>query len=134
MLNVKKNLLFNINRNLKFILIHLNIMEKFKNNLSTLRILSCCSKKTRGKILKSSKKELIRAINECILNTLNGNIKLSPIQKKILEKHKYILRKLINNKFIGTKKKILIQKGGFLQFILPSAITLISSILENLKK
>jgi hypothetical protein len=109
-------------------------MEKLKKNLPTLKILSCCSKKLRTKIIKSSKKDLIKAINECIINTLNGNVKLTEEEKSKLERHKYLLRKLLKQKFVGTKKKILIQNGGFLQVLLPSAISLISNILENLQK
>ena len=109
-------------------------MEKLENNLPSLKILSCCSKKIRSKILKSSNKDLIKAIKECIINTLNGNIKLSDREKKLLQKHKYLLRKLLRNKFVGTNRKILIQNGGFLQVLLPSAISFISHIIENLRK
>jgi hypothetical protein len=106
-------------------------MEKLKNNLPYLKILSCCSKKIRINILNSSNKDLINVINECIINTLNGNVKLTEKDKEKLAKHKYLLRKLIKNKFVGTKKEILIQKGGFLQILLTSAISLIENILEN---
>ena len=49
---------------------------------------------------------------------------------KKLRKYKHILRKVCKNN-INKNKKLLIQEGGFLQFILPAATSLISLILES---
>jgi hypothetical protein len=105
-------------------------MEKLKKNLETLKLLCDCKKKVKHNILKRGKKDLILAINECVLNTLNGNVELTKREKEKLEKFKYTLRKLLKKKSIQYKKKILIQEGGFLQVLLPSAISLIGSLLE----
>ena len=109
-------------------------MEKLKNNLNKLKFLSNCNKQLLTNILKSADKELIQSLNECVLNTLNGNIKLSVDERKKLEKFKYSLRKLLQIKPFYKKKKFLVQKGGFLQILLPSAIALISTLLENIIK
>lgn len=109
-------------------------MEIVENNLENLKKLSCCNKKTRDKIIKYCKKDLIQAINECIYNTLIGNIQLDQNIKNKLTRHKYCLRKIINNKTIKKKKELILQNGGFLQSLLPSAIVLITSILNNLSK
>ena len=66
------------------------------------------------------------------MNTLNGNVELGPRDKEKLEKFKYSLRKLLKKKSIKLKKKILLQEGGFLQVLLPSAITLIGTLIEHL--
>ena len=93
--------------------------------------LSCdCKKKIKHNILKRGKRDLILAINECVLNTLNGNVELTKKEREKLEKFKYSLRKLLKKKSIQYKKKILLQEGGFLQVLLPSAISLIGSLLE----
>ena len=102
-------------------------MEKLKKNLDKLKFLSNCNKKLFSKILISADKELIQTLNECVINTLNGNVNLSVLEKKKLERFKYSLRKFLNIKAIKRKKEYLIQKGGFLQILLPSAITLIST-------
>ena len=66
------------------------------------------------------------SINECVLNTLN--VELTRKESEALEKFKYLLRKLLKRKSI--KLKILLQEGGFLQVLLPSAISLIGTLLE----
>ena len=107
-------------------------MEKLKKNFENLKLLSDCNKKIRNHIIKKGDKDLILSINECVLNTLNGNVKLTFTEKEKLKKFKHTLRKLLKRKSILNKKKILIQEGGFLQVLLPSAISLISTIIEHL--
>jgi hypothetical protein len=106
-------------------------MEKLKNNFENLNLLASCSKKIKDSLIKKGERDLILSINECVINTLNGNITLSPKEKLKLKKYKYSLRKLLKNKSIHKKKKILIQEGGFLQILLPSAISLISTLLDT---
>jgi hypothetical protein len=109
-------------------------MEKLKHNLDKLKILSCCNKKNRIKILKEGNKDFILCICECILNTLNGNIKYPPKVFEKLKKNKYVLRKINKIKKVKEKKDFLIQKGGFLHYLLPAAISVITSLIENLRK
>ena len=109
-------------------------MEKLKNNFEKLNLLANCSKKIKDSLIRKGEKDLILSLNECVINTLNGNIALAPKEKFKLKKFKYSLRKLLKNKSIQKKKKILIQEGGFLQILLPSAITLISALLETFVK
>lgn len=87
----------------------------------------------KDKLIKKGEKKLIDCIDECVYNTLNGNVKLSPKDKIRLSKYKYSLRKLLNKKNQKDKKKVIIQEGGFLRILLPSAIALISSLLNNQK-
>ena len=108
-------------------------MDKLNKNLNNLKTLSCCSKKIKDKLIKKGEKKLIDCIDECVYNTLNGNVKLSPKDKIRLSKYKYSLRKLLNKKNQKDKKKVIIQEGGFLRILLPSAIALISSLLNNQK-
>ncbi len=107
-------------------------MEKLKNNLETLKLLCDCKKKIKNNIIKKGKKDLILTINECVLNTLNGNVELGPREKDKLKRFKYSLRKLLKKKSVKLKKKVLLQEGGFLQVLLPSAITLIGTLIEHL--
>jgi len=84
--------------------------------------------------LKNADEDFILCICECILNTLNGHINYSPKVFKKLEKNKNILRKINSIKKLKDKKKILIQKGGFLQYLLPAAISVITNLIENFQK
>ena len=106
-------------------------MKRVKKNFEILKILSCCNKRMRTSIINSSTHDLIDTICECVLNLLNGNINLSDSEKTHLSKYKNVLRKLLERKKIKEKKKILIQKGGFLQFLLPSVITGLTTLIEN---
>ncbi len=108
-------------------------MDKVLDNFATLKKLSCCSKKVKNQVIKKGKKDLIHTICECVHNTLNGKVKLTPKELNKLNNHKYTLRKLLSKKNLKDKKEILIQKGGFLNILLPSAIALLTSILEKKK-
>ena len=109
-----------------------NYIEKFKKNQDTLKVLSRCKVNIRRAILLNADKDLIEVICHCIFNLLNGNINLSESDKNRLSLYKLTLRKLVEKSSVGEKKKILIQNGGFLQFLIPAAITGISSIISSL--
>lgn len=85
----------------------------------------------RKAIIKNGDKELIFSICECILNSLNGNLKLSHDNLKSLEPYRYTLRNLIKKSNINSKKKLLIQRGGFLNILLPAIITGLATIISS---
>ncbi len=109
-------------------------MERIKNNLDLLKKLSNCNKSQRKYILQKGKKELIFSICECVLNFINGNLKTDDETFEKLKKYKSTLRKLLEKSSLKKKKELLVQKGGFLQILLPSLITGISALIENLVK
>ena len=83
-------------------------------------------------------KETINNIAELILNILNGNIHVSEETKNKLRPFAKTCRKFLDKKTnLKTKKNILInkgiiQKGGFLQFLIPAIITGITSIITSI--
>lgn len=92
-------------------------------------------KNQRKVLLKIAKRPLVKGICECALNTLKGNIQLSPQQKSKLLKHKHVLRKLASkspSSWQG-KKRIILQRGeGFLTALLaPILGTIISAIIPS---
>jgi len=109
-------------------------MERIKNNLDLLKKLSNCNKSQRKYILQKGKKEFIFSICECVLNFINGNIKTDDETFEKLKKYKSTLRKLLEKSSLKKKKELFVQKGGFLQILLPSLITGISALIENLTK
>ena len=105
-----------------------------KHNFELLKILSNCKKGIRNKIIKKADNTLLVNLCECVINTLNGNIKQSDSNLYQLKKYKKSLRKIIKLKKLKSKKKVFLQEGGFLQILLPTAISLITSFIDNFKK
>lgn len=93
----------------------LKMTRRIKTHAVLLKTLAHCTAKQRRALLKTADKGLIDAICECIVNVINGNIKISPTHRRTLSKHKQKLRKLSNR---GTsfkeRKRLLNQRGGFL--------------------
>lgn len=103
-----------------------------KQQVDQLRLLKLCPQKLRKQFIEKANKQCIKTICECCLNTLNGNIPLTARQKKSLSKHKATLRKLSQRKLSLTKKrKIIIQKGGFLNVLIPSVLGVITSLIHG---
>lgn len=107
-------------------------LSKIERNFDCLKVLACCNKKMRNSIIKGGSKDLIDTICECVLNFLNGNLEINENDTTKLIKYKNALRKILKRISIKEKKKVLIQKGGFLQILLPSIITGLSSIISSL--
>lgn len=97
-----------------------------------LKALSHCKLKIRKAILKNADKDLVDAICHCVYNMLHGNVELSETQKGELYKYRHTLRKLIQKQNLNKKKKILVQNGGFLQFLIPAAVSGIASIISSI--
>lgn len=104
--------------------------SRVKKHLPMLRALSTAPPKVVKAVIKSSDPDLLRALCECGLNVLKGNVKLSPSQKKKLCRHKHNLRHLIGKKTSLKKKRIILQKGGFLGALLIPALSFLGSILK----
>jgi hypothetical protein len=108
-------------------------MDKIKKNKDALLAIATSKKAIRNAIIDNGNKELINAVCECCLNVLNGNIPLNDEQKKVLYKDRHKLRKIIKSTTIQQKKKLLKnQSGGFLNLVIPAAITGIASIISSI--
>ena len=95
--------------------------------------LSNSNNKERKQIIKSASKRKINIILNCIVNVLEKNLNLPQEQLEKLKKFKSVLRRLANKEeSIETKKQVLVQKGGFLQFLIPAVISGITSIVSSL--
>ena len=110
-------------------------MNPIKNQMEVFQFLMSkyCTRANQNDIIKRAKPELINKICECILNILNGHVKISESDFKKLKPYKHLFRKLLEKKLkISNKKKLIIQKGGFLQIILPAIISAVEAINSNL--
>jgi hypothetical protein len=103
-----------------------------KEHVEQLKFIHKCPQKLRKKVLQKVNSQCIKAICECCLNTLKGNVPLSEHQKKSLSRHKSTLRKLQNRKLsLLKKRKLIIQKGGFLNVLLPAALSVITGLIHG---
>jgi hypothetical protein len=91
--------------------------------------------KNRKAFLNGCSKEFIHGICECVKNLLKGHVPLKSSHLKCLARHKHLLRKLALKKTTLDSRKKILQKGGFLQLLLPTLISglgsLVGSIVNN---
>jgi hypothetical protein len=104
-------------------------MNNLTDQLEILKVLS--QGRYNKDILKNADKKLISALCEIVYNVLENNINISESDLTKLSKYKKYLRKLVQRNSIKEKRKILVQKGGFLQIILPAVISGIASIVSG---
>ena len=85
----------------------------------------------RKALLKHATNDQISCLSEIAYNLLAHNIPVSDKVKQKLSKHKHSLRVLANPRTsVKKRKQILIQKGGFLPFLIPAAASLIGALLR----
>lgn len=107
-------------------------MTLSKKQVRDLELIKTCPKALRKQILKTLPSRSVKAICECTLNVLKGNVPLSTYQKKSLSKYKTTLRKIGTKK--GTlfhKKKLIVQQGGFLNILIPAALSVLTGLING---
>jgi len=105
-------------------------MKRIRSNYHALQVLKTADPKLRKAILANCKGELVKTLSECSLNLLRGNVKLTPCQKRKLRKYRAHLRKLADKRVsLTSKKKAIVQRGGFLLPLLGAVLPTIASLL-----
>ena len=85
----------------------------------------------RKEVLKNFEGEecIYNAIREIALNTRNGNIKMTQAQRKKLLPHKKFIKGCSEKaKTKSKRKRLVVQSGGFLPYLIPIALSLISTL------
>lgn len=102
-----------------------------KKHIAILRALQHLNKEQREAVLRKADSGIVRCICECALNVLCGNVPLKKSQKKKLRRHVPILRRLAAKKGCWkSKKRFVVQSGGFLPLLLaPILGTVLSSLI-----
>lgn len=105
---------------------HIPFIQKFCNK---------CSAKNRNNLLRKASPSEILSLCECVLNVYKGHVPIEPKTLRRLRIYKKDLLHLLTRKSkVDTKRKRLIQKGGFLPLIASSVIPfLISTIFDGAK-
>ena len=112
-------------------------VEKAKN---TLILLAKSTPAAAKKIIENANRDVIKAISELSLNTLNGVVKLTPSQKLKLKRYKTVMRKISQKRVnIGDRKKLLQRGRGVIPILLRYALPLVlkgvaSTVLGSLRK
>ena len=109
-------------------------MTLTKKQLRDLELIKTCPNTLRKDLLKKLPSRSVKAICECTLNVLKGNVPLSSYQKKSLSKYKATLRKIGAKKgSLFHKKKLIIQRGGFLNILIPAALSVLTGLIHGVR-
>ena len=77
-------------------------------------VLKTAEPRLRKAIVSNCKKDLVNTICECVLNILNGNIKLTGCSNRKLRKHKVAIRKVADKRVpLSSKKKLKFKEAVF---------------------
>jgi len=106
-----------------------------RRNACLLEALCHLNKNQRTVFLRTADEKFIRCIRECVFNTLRGNVPLERREKNRLSKYKTALRRIAAKRCNWKdKRKLLVQRGGFLPYIIgPILSILLSRIIEGTK-
>jgi hypothetical protein len=109
------------------------IPVNLRQHAAQLHLLAKSKKPMREAILKASDCKLIKAICECCKNALYGDVHHPPTRKRRLQQHKRWIKAVLNKKTgLKQKKKILIQRGGFLPILLSALGGILPSLFGSL--
>jgi len=107
-------------------------MKRVKSNYHAVLLLKTAEPKLRKAIISYCNKELVNSISECILNVLNGNVKLAGCNTRKFLQHRVTLRKVADKRVpLSTKKRHIIQRGGFLRPLLSDVLPAIASLIVS---
>lgn len=104
-----------------------------KKHADILRALQHFSAKERVAFFRAANAKLVRCVCECVFNVLCGNVPIHTKHKTDLKRHASILRKLVEKKNgrrnLVRKRRLIVQKGGFLPTLLIPILTALSQLL-----
>jgi len=86
----------------------------------------------RSKLLKQVQDCVIDAISEIAKNCLSGNIPLSEEDFNKLSKYQNLLRIISKPSPVEIRRNLIIQKGGFIDSLVPAALLLITILLKQI--
>ena len=111
-------------------------MRRIKSKFHKLHTLNDAHPKLGKAINSNCDKDLVNCVSECALNLLHGNVKLSDCARRKLRKYRLQLRTVVDRRVpVACKKKLIVQRGGFLLPLLTAVLpTLASLIYDGLKK
>ena len=113
-----------------------NMAERLQRNVPFLEVLARGTPMQKKAILKGAGDDLCRCFAEICQNVLHGCLNLTDHETNKLKKHKGSIRALGDKKVpLSRKKKIVRQKGGFLQLLAAPILGLLGDlVIGGIKK
>jgi hypothetical protein len=109
-----------------------NNLARLRRNFPLIKALEKSSTKGRKQIPRKAKPELIKTICDICYNLTSGNVKLPESKRRKLIRHRKALRRLADRKVsLKTKRRQIVQEGGFLNAIIP-AVSIAASLISGL--
>ena len=103
-----------------------------RSNYHRLETLKHARPKLRRAIIANGDKELLNSLSECALGVLSGNVKLSDCKKRTSRKYKRQLRTIVDKRVpLASKKKLIIQRGGFIVPLLTAVMPALATFLYD---
>ena len=108
--------------------------KRLKGHWRTLHALKNSKSKQRNQIISNGNNDLIKSLCEITNNTLNGNVKLNKKCVSKIKRYKTSMRNISDSKrSLSSKRRELIQKGGFLPVILGALLSgVIGKLLDRI--
>ena len=104
--------------------------SRLREHFPLLSYLKDLTPRDQKSLIKGANRKLLAAFSEICLNLVKKNVKLTPSQIDKLRPYKEEIYQLALKKHSVTKRKAIIQKGGFLGALLGSVLpALISTVL-----
>ena len=107
-------------------------MKKLIKQRDMLNLLASSKRNYKKILIDNADAKLLEAICESADNLLIGNLPITEENKHALKKHRKSLVKLADNTSIEQKKKVLNQRGGFLNILIPAIISGVASIISSI--
>jgi hypothetical protein len=105
---------------------------RLKRNIGFLRQLKQASERKRRRLILATKPDHLKCITECAHNILCGNVRITNGQKKKLKRHAKYIRLLAKKHFsLPKKKRLLVQRGGFLPALIAPILGIVGSLLSE---
>jgi len=103
--------------------------DRVQQLLPELKKLNRLKPAHRKKFIKCCSSSFISHLCEALRNLLKGNVPISHGHLKSLNRHKQLLRKLTLKRTSLTNRKQILQRGGFLGFLLKPLIAGLASLI-----
>ena len=105
-------------------------MRRIKANYYALHVLKNARRKLRKEIVSNCNKDLLNSICECVLNVLNGNLRISDSTKRKLRNFRTSLRSLVDKRLpLVSKRRVIQQRGVFLLPLLSAVLSALAGLL-----
>lgn len=112
--------------------IHIKMVKSLYPHKPFLKSVSIAAPLERQKLIKKATRQQLRCLQEATLNVANGNIQVRPKDRlRLIPYVKPIKQVLAKSGSFKSKKRILVQKGGFLPIVLRAILPILASQLLN---